>query len=74
MNAASPVYEKGQPVAIGHVVFFTPDLATTENFYIEKVGFHLSDAYKIAVHSYVAAVKVITTIYSYLAFQINLRA
>lgn len=46
VNAASPVYEKGQPVAIGHVVFFTPDLATTENFYIEKVGFHLSDAYK----------------------------
>ena len=46
MNAASPVYEKGQPVAIGHVVFFTPDLAATENFYIEKVGFHLSDAYK----------------------------
>lgn len=27
-------------------MFFTPDLATTENFYIEKVGFHLSDAYK----------------------------
>lgn len=45
VNAASPVYEKGQPVAIGHVVFFTPDLATTENFYIEKVGFHLSDAW-----------------------------
>lgn len=46
INAASPVYEKGQPVAIGHVVFFTPDLQTTERFYIEKIGFHLSDAYE----------------------------
>ena len=32
VNAASPVYEKGEPIAIGHVVFFTPDLAATENF------------------------------------------
>lgn len=46
VNAASPVYDKGQPVAIGHVVFFTPDLAKTEQFYIEKFGFHLSDAYR----------------------------
>ncbi|WP_428705925.1 hypothetical protein, partial [Staphylococcus aureus] len=30
VNAASPVYQKGQPVAIGHVVFFTPDLEKTE--------------------------------------------
>lgn len=46
INAASPVYEKGEPVAIGHVVFFTPDLETTETFYKEKLGFHLSDAYR----------------------------
>ena len=46
INAASPVYEKAEPVAIGHVVFFTPDLAKTQAFYIEKVGFHLSDAYR----------------------------
>lgn len=46
INAASPVYEKGQPVAIGHVVFFTPDLEKTEKFYIEKLGFYLSDAYR----------------------------
>lgn len=46
VNAASPVYDKGQPVAIGHVVFFTPDLESTENFYKEKLGFHLSDAYR----------------------------
>ena len=46
VNAASPVYEKAEPVDIGHVVFFTPDLPKTQAFYIEKVGFHLSDAYR----------------------------
>lgn len=46
VNAASPVYDKAQPIAIGHVVFFTPELAKTEQFYIEKFGFHLSDAYR----------------------------
>jgi catechol 2,3-dioxygenase-like lactoylglutathione lyase family enzyme len=46
VNAASPVYEKAEPVDIGHVVFFTPDLEATQAFYIEKIGFHLSDAYR----------------------------
>ncbi|MDM1247764.1 VOC family protein [Acinetobacter sp. R933-2] len=46
INAASPVYEKAEPVDIGHVVFFTPDLETTQAFYIEKLGFYLSDAYR----------------------------
>lgn len=45
INAASPVYEKADPIDIGHVVFFTPDLAKTQAFYIEKLGFYLSDAY-----------------------------
>lgn len=46
INAASPVYEKAEPVDIGHVVFFTPDLAKAQAFYIEKLGFHLSDSYR----------------------------
>lgn len=46
INAASPVYTKAEPVDIGHVVFFTPDLEKTQTFYIEKLGFHLSDAYR----------------------------
>ncbi|MEZ2722109.1 VOC family protein [Paenalcaligenes hominis] len=45
VNEASPVYEKANPVAIGHVVFFTPDLETVQTFYEEKLGFYLSDAY-----------------------------
>lgn len=46
INAASPVYDKAEPVDIGHVVFFTPDLAKVQAFYIEKLGFYLSDAYR----------------------------
>lgn len=45
VNEASPVYEQAEPVRVGHVVFFTPDLATVQAFYIDKLGFHLSDAY-----------------------------
>lgn len=45
INAPSPVYTQAEPMAIGHVVFFTPDLETTQAFYEDKLGFHLSDAY-----------------------------
>lgn len=46
INAPSPVYSEADPVSIGHVVFFTPDLETTQKFYEEKLGFYLSDAYR----------------------------
>lgn len=46
VNQPSPVYEKAMPVAIGHVVFFTPDIEKTQKFYEDKLGFYLSDAYK----------------------------
>lgn len=45
INEASPVYSKASPLEVGHVVFFTPNLEETEKFYIEKLGFYLSDAY-----------------------------
>ena len=45
VNKASPVYDKASPVAIGHVVFFTPELEKAQKFYQEKLGFYLSDAY-----------------------------
>ncbi len=45
IDEASPVYQKAEPIRVGHVVFFTPDLVTTQKFYEEKLGFHLSDAY-----------------------------
>lgn len=46
INQPSPVYQKADPVAIGHVVFFTPDLEKVQKFYEDKLGFYLSDAYR----------------------------
>ena len=44
INAPSPVYERAQPVEIGHVVLFTPDIAQATAFY-ESLGFVVSDSY-----------------------------
>ncbi|GAA3538924.1 VOC family protein [Zobellella aerophila] len=46
VDEASPVYERGEPIGVGHVVFFTPDLAATQAFYRDRLGFHLSDCYE----------------------------
>lgn len=45
VDTPSPVYESARPVNIGHVVFFVDDLAATERFYREVLGFHVSDRY-----------------------------
>lgn len=45
INQASPVYEKASPLGVGHVVLFSPNLAESQKFYEEKLGFYLSDAY-----------------------------
>jgi catechol 2,3-dioxygenase-like lactoylglutathione lyase family enzyme len=44
IDQPSPVYERAQPVEVGHVVFFTDALASTTRFY-EQLGFRLSDRY-----------------------------
>lgn len=44
VDMPSPSYERAEPVEVGHVVFFTPNLAETTAFY-EKLGFCLSDRY-----------------------------
>lgn len=44
VDAPSPVYDKAEPVEVGHVVFFTDKLAEMTTFY-EKLGFHVSDRY-----------------------------
>lgn len=44
IDAPSPVYERAQPVEIGHVVFFTDRLADMEAFYA-ALGFVTSDRY-----------------------------
>jgi catechol 2,3-dioxygenase-like lactoylglutathione lyase family enzyme len=44
INSASPVYERAQPVEIGHVVLFTDRLNEAVAFY-ESLGFVMSDSY-----------------------------
>lgn len=45
IDRPSPVYDVATPINIGHVVFFVADLAQTERFYREVLGFHVSDRY-----------------------------
>lgn len=45
VNAASPVYDRARPVEVGHIVMHTDKLAETERFYVEKLGFIVSDRY-----------------------------
>lgn len=45
VDRPSPVYQQATPVNIGHVVFFVTDLAQTERFYRELLGFQVSDRY-----------------------------
>lgn len=45
VNRRSTFYERAQPVEVGHVVFFTDNLDAAERFYVEKLGFCVSDRY-----------------------------
>jgi catechol 2,3-dioxygenase-like lactoylglutathione lyase family enzyme len=44
IDTPSPVYDKAEPIEVGHVVFFTDALEETTRFY-ERLGFRLSDRY-----------------------------
>ena len=44
IDKASPVYDRAEPVEVGHVVFFTDKLDAATKFY-EQIGFHVSDRY-----------------------------
>jgi catechol-2,3-dioxygenase len=44
LDAASTIYERGEPVEVGHIVCFTDDLVKTTAFY-ESIGFKMSDRY-----------------------------
>lgn len=45
INTPSPIYQKAEPVNIGHYVLFVPDVAPMQKFYTELLGFHISDSY-----------------------------
>ena len=39
------VYERAQPIEVGHVVFFVADVDACERFYADRLGFVCSDRY-----------------------------
>ncbi|WP_175834438.1 VOC family protein [Burkholderia anthina] len=45
IDTPSPIYQRAEPVEVGHVVFFTDALTGTEAFYRELLGFEVSDRY-----------------------------
>jgi catechol 2,3-dioxygenase-like lactoylglutathione lyase family enzyme len=44
IDQPAAIYDRAEPVEVGHVVFFTDTLAETTAFY-QSLGFHLSDRY-----------------------------
>lgn len=45
VDRASNFYKKATPIKIAHAVFYYPDCDEVEEFYIKRLGFHLSDKY-----------------------------
>ena len=45
VDAPSPVYERAEPVDIGHAVFFTECLERVERWYVDVLGFQATDRY-----------------------------
>jgi catechol-2,3-dioxygenase len=45
VNQRGKLYDHAEPVEVGHVVFFTDCLAELERFYVDKLGFCVSDRY-----------------------------
>jgi catechol 2,3-dioxygenase-like lactoylglutathione lyase family enzyme len=45
VDQRSPVYDRAHPTKLGHIVVFVDDLAATRTFYIDRLGFVLSDEY-----------------------------
>ncbi|MEO7241360.1 MAG: VOC family protein [Variovorax sp.] len=45
VDRASPIYERATPVEVGHVVLFVADVDAVSRFYIERLGFVMSDSY-----------------------------
>jgi catechol-2,3-dioxygenase len=46
INQPAPIYERAQPIEVGHVVFFVDgNLEEVSRFYTDKLGFIVSDRY-----------------------------
>ena len=45
VDRPAPFYERARPIEVGHVVFFVRDVAATERYYAQALGFVASDRY-----------------------------
>jgi len=45
VDRAAPIYRRARPVRIAHVVFFVPDLEAQRKFYVDTLGFNVTDEY-----------------------------
>ena len=45
VDRPGPVYQRAEPVEVGHLVVFSDRLAEMERFYVERLGFLVSDRY-----------------------------
>jgi catechol-2,3-dioxygenase len=45
VNRRSPVHERAHPITIGHIVLFAADFTAMRAFYVETLGFVVSDEY-----------------------------
>lgn len=45
VDRVAAVYERARPYRMGHIAFFVPDVKTGEKFYMQRLGFWLSDRY-----------------------------
>ena len=45
VDARAPIYDHAEPLKIGHVVFFCPNVTETVAFYRDRLGFVVSDYY-----------------------------
>ncbi|HLS52012.1 MAG TPA: VOC family protein [Burkholderiaceae bacterium] len=45
VNQRAPIYDRAEPIEVGHVVLFVADLDKAAAFYQDKLGFVVSDSY-----------------------------
>lgn len=45
VDMRSPIYDRARPISIGHVVLFVDDLDKSLSFFLERLGFTVSDSY-----------------------------
>jgi hypothetical protein len=45
IDKRSPIYERAHPISIGHVVLNVADLPAMSSFFLDRLGFQVSDSY-----------------------------